>query len=173
PQVLGDGRGHLDLTNLGSLLNKLPGEGINGPEGITILPVTNGLNVEGLPFGSSLTLTASTQNGVGIGVGLAPNFSPPIPSVAINAGLSFGGGVGVAVDGDVTLSIDLGNDAVLILESSYGERGRGQFALDFTAQLGGQTYPVTLIPFGGLNQFIPSGGVPQVLLIFISHKLKG
>src|SRR5204862_7664127 len=75
PQVLGDGPGHLDLTNLGSLLNKLPGEGINGPDGITILPVTNGLNLEGLPFGSSLTLTASTQNGVGIGVGLATHFS--------------------------------------------------------------------------------------------------
>lgn len=172
PQVLGDGNGHLDLANIGSLLNKLPGGGINGPEGITILPVTNGINVEGLPYGASVTLTATAADGVGIGVGLAPNFSPPIPSVAINAALTFGGGVGVAVDGDVKLTFDLGsNDTVLAVESSYGQQGRGQFALAFTAQLDGQTYPITLVPFGGLNQFIPSAGPPQGLLTFVSQKL--
>jgi hypothetical protein len=183
PSVLGDGQGHLDLKNIGTVLSELPGTGINGPEGITILPVTDGISVDGLPYGASVTLTSNSANGVGISVGLEPKLSPPMPCAAINAGLSFGGGVGVAVNGDVKITVDLSEtagidpcsppagDTVLIIESSYGQQKRGQFDLGFTAQLGGQVYPVTLVPFGGLNQFIPSGGVPVGLLNFVSQKL--
>jgi hypothetical protein len=180
PQVLGDGKGRLDLDNVGRLLRELPGSGLDGPGGIKVTPAQSGMVVSGLPYGVSAALNSDKLNGVGIGVQIEPALSPPIPCVDIAAGMSFGVGSGVAVTGDIKLVLDLSRasgfdpcsppagDTVLTVESSYA---RGRFALDLTADFGGQTYPVRLLPFGGLNQFIPDAQQLDHLLNFVSGKL--
>lgn len=183
PQVLGDGEGHLDLNRVGALLNKLPGDGINGPDGISVMPTADGITVDGLPYGACVRLASNATNGVSIGVGLEPLHASPAPCVEISAGISFGGSGGVTVNGDVKLTINLDetagidpcspptSDTLLVIESSYGQQRRGQFQLGFTAYKGGASYPVTLVPFGGLNQFIPGDANPAGLLAFVSQKL--
>jgi hypothetical protein len=179
PQVLGDGNGRLDLYNVGRLLNKLPGTGLSGPGDITVRPAASGMLVSGLPYGVSIAFSSDDVNGVGISVEIEPAVSPPIPCVDITAGMSFGVGAGVAVTGDIKLAFDLSGtntdacspaagDTVLTIESGYE---KGWFALDLTADFGGQAYPVKLIPFGGLNQFIPNAQELDHLLNFVAGKL--
>ena len=79
PQVLGDGNGHLDLSNVGRLLNKLPGMGLDGPGGITVKPATSGMVVSGLPYGVSIGFSSDDVNGVGINVEIEPVVALPIP----------------------------------------------------------------------------------------------
>ncbi|HEY0405193.1 MAG TPA: DUF6603 domain-containing protein, partial [Pyrinomonadaceae bacterium] len=60
---------------------------------------------------------------------------------------------------------------LLTIASSYNKAVAHGFALSLIAQAGGQNYPVTLLPFEGLNQFVPSAAQADKLLGLIAQKL--
>jgi hypothetical protein len=183
-QVLGDANQRLDLNKLGQLLKRAAGSGINGPDGVTLIPNETGLTLSGLPYGMEVALKSDGTAGVSINLGIEPLLAPPAPSVKVDAGLSFGTGAGVSVDGGLTLIFDLAagaspvasgsppaTDQLLTVNASYNEEEKNAFALSLIARTGGTNYPLTLLPFQGLNQFIPGAGGTQALLGFLAGKL--
>lgn len=184
PEVLGDGNNRLDLNKLGQMMKQAAGSGIHGPDGVTLMPNDAGLTLSGLPYGMQVSLTSDSTDGVSIDLSIEPALNPPAPCVKVDGGLSFGSGAGVSVEGGLTLIFDLtsgaspvescsppASDQLLTVNASFNKEEKNAFALQLVAHTGGTDYPVTLLPFQGLNQFIPGAGGTEALLSFIAGKL--
>ena len=165
PSRLGNGQGGFDLERIGSLLNALPGNGINGPDGSTLNPVaSDGLVLAGLPFGGSVTVTATDAAGLAVAVSLT---APAVEGVSVTATAqaTFAALAAPAISGsaDATWSFadQQGSDQQDSFTASAGFTDA--ISLQTTVTLAGND-PVTveLLPFGGFNQLI-SGTASQLL----------
>ncbi|MGD2087091.1 MAG: hypothetical protein PVH61_12990 [Candidatus Aminicenantes bacterium] len=180
-KVLGDGHGNISLDKLGNLLYHLTeAAGISNPDGISLKPYEhdnkkNGVALTGLPYGVTMILYSDSIDGVNLGATFAPPLPSPAPQVKLNAGLGFGLGNGLNISGGADLIFNLGRkdqetETQVILESRYE---KGTFTLDISGKYREEPFPKTiqLVPFGGLNQFIPGSGDVKFLLGMIGDKL--
>lgn len=171
PAVLGDGRNGIDLNKLGNFLYTIPGpDGVVGPGGIllkrfeTADPATKGMELTKLPYGAALKMASDSSQGVSFTVA-----AKPVDEVSIAAGLAFGAGNGVAVFGSTDLNFAFGPDDDRKELKITGSFKGAQFGLGFTGRSGSFEFPqITLLPFGGLSQYIPDGPQSAKLLDFIT-----
>ena len=170
PEVMGDGKGGIDLARAGPLLAAVPGpDGVNGP-GETVLSATdsNGLALSGLPFGGRLALSATAA--AGLAVSAAASETVDGTTLAVAAGASYGIGSGVHLTGGAELAVAVASGAALDLKSAYGKDG---FTLQLSGQANGKRFPagdewVELVPFGGLSQY--AGEAAEALLEVVAGK---
>jgi|GEM_PF-1122114 len=180
PPVLGDGSGGLDLTKFGQLLYALTDAAGIGSQ-VKLAPYDDsgkkdGVQLTGLPYGVAFYFTSNDTSGATLKAAFAPAFSSPAPAITMEAGLSFGLSKGVNLLGNSSLQFNLGpvgseEDTFIKLEAQYEKEA---FSLIIQGQYEKQAFtPIKLVPFGGLNQFIPGSGTVQALLEFAGDKLFG
>ncbi len=184
PDVLGDGKGGIDLTNLGKILYAIPGAGITGPGNIELKAFSfqsqnNGLQLINLPYGVSFNVYSDETDGVGIETTIDESIQSGAVEVAITPGISFGHGAGVHVDGTISLSFALGasangNGNQVSIEAGYNTKVAQGFDLTLSGQIAdGSTVdkfgPYDLVPFTGLNQFLNGAG--EAVLNLVGQKL--
>lgn len=173
PAVLGDGSGGMDLDKLGNALYTIPGpDGVVGPGGILLSRFetqdsrSRGMELTRLPYGAGLKMGADTQQGITVGIA-----AKPVDEISITGGMSFGVGNGVAVFGATKLDLAFGpveDRRVLNIASSFES---DQFLLTVTGKSGSFELPqITLLPFRGLSQYVPSGPQTAKLLDFIADE---
>jgi len=179
PAVLGDGAGGIDLDKLGGVLYTLPGpDGIDGPGGIllqrfeTTGPKAKGMELVKLPYGVDLKMSSGSQTGVAVAVGAKPKLEiSGLSEISIAAGMAFGAGNGVAVFGGAKLCYAFGaaeDQRELCIASSFAS---DRFGLQVTGKSGSYQLPqITLLPFQGLSQYVPSGGDIVKLLDFVASE---
>lgn len=174
--VLGNGNGGVDLTKLGQLLYA-----ITDAAGIKAGNVTlkayehdgkkDGVQLTGLPWGVTFTLTASTTDGAQLKGTFKPELPSPAPNIDLGAGVSFGTANGVGIEGSIHMSYDLGKSSsgdsnnTLGITAAYAKK-------KFTLSANANTSEFLLLPFGGLNQFL-NEGTAGILLTIIGDKLFG
>jgi hypothetical protein len=170
PGVVGNGSGGIDLGGAGKLLAAIPGpSGVAGP-GTTVLSATdsNGMTLSGLPFGGSLSLSATTADGLTAGVAVSETVDGTTLDVA--AGISYGLGSGVHLTGGAEIDAAVASGSSVDLKSAFGTSG---FTLQLSGTSGGTRFPsgdawIDLVPFGGLSQYV--GEAAEALLDVVASK---
>jgi hypothetical protein len=141
--VLGDGTA-VDLAKLGPVLAALAGDGVDGPGAIKLEPVgKTGLTVSGLPYGTSVTLSA-TPDGLTLTAALGETLDDI--AFALAPGLTYAPPAGVSVSGTVSVQGTVAPHTFSIEAGYQGE------AFTLTAGTGSATFQ--LVPFSGLNQYV-------------------
>ncbi|MEL6862763.1 MAG: DUF6603 domain-containing protein [Bacteroidota bacterium] len=176
--VLGDGTQHLDLNKLGGLLyNLTDAAGIVSPDGVSLKPYESegnkdGVQLAGLPYGVTVTFTANQTVGASFGLSFRPTITAVPLRVDLAASLAFGLSKGVNINGQSTLiyDIDTSTETYARIVNTYSQDA---FSLMVDGKYQGQSFykPIQLVPFIGLNQFIPGAGDIQRLLVLIGDKL--
>lgn len=169
PAVLGNAEGGIDLSKLGGLLYAVVSvTGISSGD-VKLLPYSHdgkndGLQLTGLPWGSTFILYSNNTEGVYFSGSFAPAFAAPLPQLDLKGWLTFGTGNGLNIGGTAALDFDFGTNGAgnavgLQINTGY-EFGR--FALEAVTKIGSDTTSFELLPFMGLNQFL--SGLSKVLL---------
>ena len=176
PEVLGNGNGGVDLTKLGHLLYTITDAAGIKTGNIELKAYEHngkkdGVQLTGLPWGVSFTLSASTEEGALLSGAFKPALPSPAPNIELAAGVGFGTANGVGIDGSIHMSYDLGKSSsggsnnTLGITAAYAKKG-------FTLTANANTTQFALLPFGGLNQFL-NEGTAGTLLTIIGDKLFG
>lgn len=170
PAVLGNGTGGLSLDNLGKLLYAITdAAGIENGD-IKLSPYqhdgkNDGVQLTGLPWGVSFTLYANEEEGANLHGKFVPELPDGAPDIDLGAGIAFGTSNGLAIDGSIDMTYNIGNNNTLGITAAYAKEA-------FTLTAKANTAEFKLLPFGGLNQFI-SGETVGTLLKIIGDKLFG
>lgn len=168
PAVLGNGSGGISLDNLGKLLYAITdAAGIENGD-IKLSPYEHdskkdGVQLTGLPWGVGFTLYANESEGANLHGTFVPKLPTGAPTINLGAGIGFGTPNGLAVDGSIDMTYDIGNSNTLGITATYAKQA-------FTLTAKANTAEFKLLPFGGLNQFI-SGETAGALLKIIGDKL--
>ena len=170
-----NGQQQLDLAKLGTKLSQLPGGNpLTGPDGIQLASITDGIALSWANYGTTVSISATDTPASSAGVTINASVRPPIPGghlqVAIEPGLTFGGGAGVSVHGDIAVTMNLGTDQTsdnmqLTVQAGYN---KDSFTLDVTGNYDSTKFgPFEVIPFPGVAAFFNAQTAEAILLTVV------